>query len=252
MRVPGDQKSAETFGSSYSAASIRTFRRNCASVLQRSASFSAATERLSHDCNIPVLSFTGELKRMTALQTKPPSDIAEAQGKPLAGLVSPFASIRTGRRRCSMSSSRCRQGKAGSGSISTSPICVPAITWPPRPSFPTRRGRFCLRRRASAAARKRSLPLRHPCRSRLRAERPHRGNRLSALCPHRARVHLLPPASAERYRSDSQSAASKRQGPIAGCAARIDCRADDRVARPFCRWSCRSARPGRGRSWPTS
>ena len=36
-----------------------------------------------------------------------------------------------------MSSSRCRQGAAGSGSISTSPIRAPAISWPPRPSFPT-------------------------------------------------------------------------------------------------------------------
>ena len=51
------------------------------------APFSAATGLLSHDCNIPVLSFTGELKRMTALQTKPPSDIAEAEARPLAGLM---------------------------------------------------------------------------------------------------------------------------------------------------------------------
>jgi zinc transporter len=47
----------------------------------------APSKPLSHDCNIPVLSFTGELKRMTALETKPPSEIAEVQAKPLAGLV---------------------------------------------------------------------------------------------------------------------------------------------------------------------
>ena len=45
---------------------------------------------MSHDCNIPALSFPGELKRMTALETTPPSDIAEAQDKPLAGLVLAF------------------------------------------------------------------------------------------------------------------------------------------------------------------
>ena len=41
-----------------------------------------------------------------------------------------------------MSNSRCRPRAAGSGSISASPICAPANSWPPRPSFPTRRGRF--------------------------------------------------------------------------------------------------------------
>ena len=41
-----------------------------------------------------------------------------------------------------MSKSRRRRMAAGSGSISTSPICAPANSWPPHPSFPSRRARF--------------------------------------------------------------------------------------------------------------
>ena len=159
---------------------------------------------------------------MTALETKPPSDIAEAQAKPLAGLVLAFRFYPDGSSEELNVDQPVSAGAAGSGSISTSPIRAPANSWRPRPSFPT------------------------PARALLVSGDEHQQLHGSEACLYgiladlvcgldgateeigflhfaltETLVHLQPPASAERHRSD----------PAKRCALASRCKRPPRCSR---------------------
>ena len=99
-------------------------------------------KHLSHNCNIPALSWPGSESECQPSRSPLPAMPRKRRRSPWPAWFLPIASTPMDRRNSSMSSSRRRQMAAGSGSISTSPIRVPANSWPPHPSFPRRRGRF--------------------------------------------------------------------------------------------------------------
>ena len=157
---------------------------------------------------------------MTALETKPPSDIAEAQAKPLAGLV---LAVRFHPDGSSEELNVEQPVSAGGGWL-----------WLHFNLADTRASQFL--------ATTPELP--EPARALLVSGDEHQQLQGSEACLYgiladlvcglsgateeigflhfaltETRVHLQPQASAERYRSDSQSAASRCQGPIALRAA---------------------------------